>query len=108
MYISHDVLPEGQAAADMVLPKAGLPFMHSHARRLSEEPVAISKPESLVIETMASFMQRRQDRARQIALVNAEGQTHVICTGLQGERMARAVDAAAIKIESDGPKNAPT
>ena len=75
--------------------------------RFGQQRVAIVGSEALIVEAVPALMQRRQHRRRQIGLVDADGEAHVVGAGKKRERMRRAVEPAALEVETHGGQQLP-
>ena len=66
------VTPKRGAAADMILPEPRLRLVHAHARRVGEQRAVQLTRQPLVVERVAAFVQRREDRPQRIVGASSE------------------------------------
>ena len=66
------VAPERGAAADVILPEPRLRLVHAHARRVGEQRAVQLARQPLVVERVAAFVQRREDRPQRIVRRSSE------------------------------------
>ena len=92
--------PKRGAAADVILPEPRLRLVHAHARRVGEQrPVQLAR-QPLIVERVAAFVQRREDRSQRIVGRRANRDADIVLADHHRERMRRAVESAAREVEA--------
>ena len=91
------MLPERAAAADQVLPHPRLRFVNAERHGLAGRQAVAVGPQALLVDAVARFVQRAEERAGKEVLVVARREPHVARAVRRAERMGRDVEPPAVK-----------
>src|SRR2546423_8284061 len=95
------MLPESAAAGDHDFPEPGLAFVHAGRRPVAERCPFESGIDTLLIERVPGFVQRREQRIAKVVLAYARGDPHVAGGEFCAERMERLVEPAALHVVAE-------
>ena len=101
------VFPESAAAADEILPAAGLAFMDAGGSAMGDGQAIELLRHALLIHGVAGFVQGGEDRISQMRVLAAGGDAHVAITEADREGMVRFIQAATGKIIAVGGADFP-
>src|SRR5690606_35577010 len=87
-----------------VFPEAALRLVRAHAGRLSERVVQRGKRQPLLVEAVAGLVDRAEERVERAARVEERGHADVRSVA-RAKRVERNVDAAALVVESQRPRD---
>src|SRR4051794_19664279 len=76
----EEMTPEGQTAADRVLPQPGLGFVHAQRHCLAHRRAVMSGIESLLVESVPDLVQYAEEGVAKIARAIARGDAVVART----------------------------
>ena len=75
--------------------------MHPERGTAGERRATKLRRDALLVETVAAFVQRAEQPGREKVSVDAGGETHVRGGESGGERVRRAILAAAVEVEAE-------
>ena len=90
------VFPEAEAAPDVVLPQARLGFVNAQRDGGTERRAVVLGAQSLIVESVAGFVQHAVERLGEAAFIIARGQAAVAGAEAAAEGMRGGVDAPGL------------
>ena len=97
----EEVTPEPATAADGVLPQPRLRFVQPQRRDLTHGGTVIRGIQPLLVQTMASFVQRHKQCIAELVGVVADSEAAVAWSDEAGEGVNRRVEPTAVEVETD-------
>ena len=91
---------KASAAAGLHLHQQRLALVQHHAARIADRLAAPVARQAGLVERMAGLVQHAHQGAREVGLVVARGDAHVV-GGAAGEGMRRDVEPAVVEVEAD-------
>ena len=94
-------LPERPAAADDVLPQAGLRLVDAVRGRLGDRRVLVRRVEALLVQAVAALVDRGEQPAERVELVDPGRQADVAQRRGRAERVRRHVLPPGVQVEAE-------
>ena len=96
-----EVLPEGPAAADLVLPQAATAIRECRASRGRPGRAEVLARQTLLVDAVARLVQDAEERLVEVMGVVARGDPAIARAGAAAERVRGHVEPAGVEVEAD-------